>query len=176
MKQTQWAANTIGIKQNTLTTIFTCVFSPWYYDNKVVLNRTFSRWKQDAFAPILKVSGPKKTYTTCLKAFWPTDLQCSTCWGQVTRRSWTRPYWKRQPALAILRSYVRYLNRGPWLKHCSVSVGVSVVSESKSSPVESNRVSMEVEVEMGVVESSRIQMRQRSFIDLTVGQFTVTQW
>lgn len=40
MKQTQWAANTIGIKQNTLTTIFTCVFSPWYYDNKVVLNRT----------------------------------------------------------------------------------------------------------------------------------------
>lgn len=75
----------------------------------------------------------------------------------------------------ILRSYVRYLNRGPWLKHCSVSVGVSVVSESESSPVESNRVSMEVEVEMGAVESSRIQMRQQSFIDLTVGQFTVTQ-
>lgn len=121
-----------------------------------------------------KNTAQHSTYTTCLKAFWPTDLQCSTCWGQVTRRSWTRPYWKRQPALAILRSYVRYLNRGPWLKHCSVSVGVSVVSESESSPVESNRVSMEVVV--GALESSRIQMRQQSFIDLTVGQFTVTQW
>lgn len=54
-------------------------------------------------------------------------------------------------------------------------MSVSVVSESESSPVESNRVSMEVEVEMGAVESSRIQMRQRFFIDLTVGQFTVTQ-
>lgn len=81
MKQTQWAANTIGIKQNTLTpSLPACslhdimtIKSYWTEPKQTQGEHTrscwshrlrygvFSTWKQDVFAPILKVSGQKKT-------------------------------------------------------------------------------------------------------------------